>query len=388
MKSKKILTGVLASSIAILGLSVYSYSLFDSHAENPAVVEEKKEEVTKKTSPKKEAVVAKEESEKQPDKKVVEKEEKEVVVRDAFKGFERVPYTIQGGDNAWSIQSSLTPNENIEEMLKMVAETNQKPALHPIFPGDKIYFLKDAVKDVASSSTEETESTEPSDTETASTDKEVKTSPSDTDGTVTTASAEQKTSAPKEKQTTSTPEEKQSASTSGETQTTEKPDTKPAPPVQGNAPTGVKIDNQTSTSDIIAMAKKENNSSQKTVTIQYSPDVIVTLNNETRTGEVKRNYTYSQDIVEYGTKVDYQVVDTALEGSKAVIHVISPDAGSQAMFDISNELSALVKSSNGQVTSTDVYFYDNQTAVNARNHKWSYSDVAPNKMAERKAFSF
>ena len=382
MKSKKILTGVLASSIAILGLSVYSYSLFDSHAENPAVVEEKKKEVTEKTSPKKEAVFETEESGKQPDKKVVEKEvkeEKEVVTRDVFDGFERVPYTIQGGDNAWSIQSSLTPNENIEEMLGMVAETNQKPALHPIFPGDKIYFLKDSVKDVASSSTEDTESTEPSDTDTASTGEESNTSPSDKGGTVTTASVKQKTSAPKEKQSTSI---------SKETQTTKKPNTKPAPPVQGKTPAGVKIDNQTSTSDIIAMAKKENNSSKKTVTIQYSPDVIVTLNNETRTGEVKRNYTYSQEIVEYGTKVDYQVVDTALEGNKAVIHVISPDAGSQAMFDISNELSALVKSSNVQVTSTDVYFYDNQSAVNARNHKWSYSDGAPNKMAERKAFSF
>lgn len=373
MKSKKFLTGVLASSIAILGLSVYSYSLFDSHAENLAVVEEKKKEVTEKTSPKKEAVVETEESGKQPDKKVVEKEvkeEKEVVTRDVFDGFERVPYTIQGGDNAWSIQSSLTPNENIEEMLGMVAETNQKPALHPIFPGDKIYFLKDSVKDVASSSTEDTKSTEPSDTDTSSTGEESNTSPSDTGGTVTTASVKQKTS------------------TSEETQTTKKPNSKPAPPVQGKTPAGVKIDNQTSTSDIIAMAKKENNSSKKTVTIQYSPDVIVTLNNETRTGEVKRNYTYSQEIVEYGTKVDYQVVDTALEGSKAVIHVISPDAGSQAMFDISNELSALVKSSNVQVTSTDVYFYDNQSAVNTRNHKWSYSDGAPNKMAERKAFSF
>lgn len=355
MKSKKLLTGALALSIAILGLSVYSYSLFDSYAENPAVIEKKIE-----------ATVMKKESEKQPDKKEsvqkesVQKEEKKAIVPDAFKGFERVPYTVQRGDNAWSIQSSLTPEKDIETMLELVAETNGKTQLHPIYPGDNIFFLKDMVSTVAEASTEAS-SIEPD-----STESEVVTSPSDTDNSVATASADKNTSAPIEKQ----------------------PDKKPTSPAKDTVPSGVKINNQTSTNDIIAMAKSENNLSKNTVTIQYSPDVTVTLNNETRTGEVKRNYTYSQDIVEYGTKVDYQVVDTALEGNKAVIHVISPDAGSQSMFDISNELSALVKSSNGQVTTTDVYFYNNQESVNARNHKWSYSDGTPSKMSESTTFSF
>jgi hypothetical protein len=355
LKSKKFLTGVLASSIVILGVSVYSYSLFDSHAE-PSVVETKStpEKVEKKQVP------AKSESKKQ--EKAVETKAKETekakettaVVVDEFEGYIRVPHKIVAGENAWKIQSGLTPNLNIESMLQLVAKTNGKTQLHPIFAGETIYFLKE--KDITvAQTTPSTQTTQPTKTETASKAKtETKVAVAD---------------------------KKAPTKNTGKTQPTQ-PSTNPTT-VQPD----VKIDNNTSTQDIIAMAKKSNNTSQNTVTIQYSPDVTVTLNNATKTGEVKRNYTYSQSQVQYSTAVDYDVVDTTVSGGKAIIHVVSPDAGSQAMYDISNELTTLIKEENS-FSAIDVYFYDNQSAVNAGNFKWKFSDATPSKVMERETFTF
>lgn len=51
--------------------------------------------------------------------------------------------TVKKGDNAWKIQKSLTPSRNTAVMLKYVAEINGRMKLHPIYPGEKILFLKE-----------------------------------------------------------------------------------------------------------------------------------------------------------------------------------------------------------------------------------------------------
>ncbi|PLS18854.1 hypothetical protein CVD28_00185 [Bacillus sp. M6-12] len=352
-KSNKILSGILASSIVILGASVYSYSLFDSHAENPSSVVEKastkaqpveKKDTAKKEQVKKEQVVV-----------AIPKQE------DLFEGFVRVPHKIVAGESAWKIQNSLTPNQNIGTMLQLVSKANGNMALHPIYTGQTIYFLKEQDKSVVQATTE-TQTVE---------------SKTTTSQTATNSQAVQS----KEGKTT----QQTVANNPKPNNTGNKPSQPATPPASGGA---VKIDNNTSTQDIIAMAKKSNKSSQNTVTIQYSPDVTVTLNNLTNTGEVKRNYTYSASNVEYATKVDYNVVDASIEGNKGVAHVISPDANSQAMYDISKELSALINSANGSVSTVDVYFYDNQGAVDSGNYKWKYTDANPNKVMERETFTF
>ncbi|MFF2531452.1 hypothetical protein ACFVS2_21330 [Brevibacillus sp. NPDC058079] len=62
---------------------------------------------------------------------------------ETYKDFIKVPISIKKGQNAWRIQSSLTPNRNTSTMLKLVMEVNNRSSLHPIYPGEKITFLKE-----------------------------------------------------------------------------------------------------------------------------------------------------------------------------------------------------------------------------------------------------
>lgn len=62
---------------------------------------------------------------------------------ETYKDFIKVPILIKKGENAWSIQSSLTPKRNTGTMLKLVMEANNRSKLHLIYPGEKIFFLKE-----------------------------------------------------------------------------------------------------------------------------------------------------------------------------------------------------------------------------------------------------
>ncbi|WPS85374.1 hypothetical protein SMD22_01730 (plasmid) [Brevibacillus halotolerans] len=64
-------------------------------------------------------------------------------VVETYKDFIKVPILVKKGQNAWRIQSSLTPNRNIATMLKFVMEANNRNHLHPIYPGETIFFLKE-----------------------------------------------------------------------------------------------------------------------------------------------------------------------------------------------------------------------------------------------------
>lgn len=62
---------------------------------------------------------------------------------ESYKDFDIVWMTIEKGDNAWTIQSVLTPERNPSTMLGYVREINEFYAMHPIYPGQKYGFLKE-----------------------------------------------------------------------------------------------------------------------------------------------------------------------------------------------------------------------------------------------------
>ncbi|PLS19654.1 hypothetical protein CVD28_04355 [Bacillus sp. M6-12] len=65
------------------------------------------------------------------------------VVTEEFGDFLRVPHKVIAGENSWKIQESLTPKRDTANMLKLVAQANGKTKLHPIFPGQTLYYLKE-----------------------------------------------------------------------------------------------------------------------------------------------------------------------------------------------------------------------------------------------------
>ena len=69
--------------------------------------------------------------------------EKKAEVKEEFEGFLRVPHIVVKGENSWKIQEALTPKRDTATMLKMVAKANGKTKLHPIFPGQTLYYLKE-----------------------------------------------------------------------------------------------------------------------------------------------------------------------------------------------------------------------------------------------------
>jgi hypothetical protein len=65
------------------------------------------------------------------------------VVTEEFEGFIRVPHKVVKGENSWKIQESLTPKRDTATMIQLVAKANGKTKLHPIFPGQTLYYLKE-----------------------------------------------------------------------------------------------------------------------------------------------------------------------------------------------------------------------------------------------------
>ncbi|MEK3955900.1 MULTISPECIES: hypothetical protein [unclassified Psychrobacillus] len=79
-------------------------------------------------------------------KKVVETTEKSVPktsVDNSYKEFEKIRVTIVNHDNAWNIQTKLTPKRNTIVMLRHVRDLNNGYAMHPIYPGEEFIFLKE-----------------------------------------------------------------------------------------------------------------------------------------------------------------------------------------------------------------------------------------------------
>lgn len=94
----------------------------------------------KTLSDEKEIVVKESEIEQvEPEKTPVIEETK----KESYKDFDIVWMTIEKGDNAWTIQSNLTPERNPSKMLGYVREINENYAMHPIYPGQKYAFLKE-----------------------------------------------------------------------------------------------------------------------------------------------------------------------------------------------------------------------------------------------------
>lgn len=56
--------------------------------------------------------------------------------------YEEIVVTIKHGDRAWNIQSELTPNEDVRELLYYVSLVNEK-SVGNLIPGEQITFLKE-----------------------------------------------------------------------------------------------------------------------------------------------------------------------------------------------------------------------------------------------------
>ena len=70
-------------------------------------------------------------------------EGEEAPVDNTFGDFLRVPHIVIKGENSWRIQESLTPERDAQTMLDLVAEANGKTKLHPIYPGQVLYYLQE-----------------------------------------------------------------------------------------------------------------------------------------------------------------------------------------------------------------------------------------------------
>lgn len=62
---------------------------------------------------------------------------------ETYKDFEKVEIVIKKGDFAWKIQKELTPSRDVGEMVALVSEANGGKPMHPIYPGEKLFFLKE-----------------------------------------------------------------------------------------------------------------------------------------------------------------------------------------------------------------------------------------------------
>lgn len=62
---------------------------------------------------------------------------------ETFGNYVQVPIIVKKGQNAWRIQFELTPKLDMTKMLGYVKEVNKRSELHPIYPGEKIIFLKE-----------------------------------------------------------------------------------------------------------------------------------------------------------------------------------------------------------------------------------------------------
>lgn len=67
----------------------------------------------------------------------------ELSMSDILENYEQVEVTICPGDRAWNIQSELTPNEDIREMLHYASILNNKK-MGNIMPGETLIFLTES----------------------------------------------------------------------------------------------------------------------------------------------------------------------------------------------------------------------------------------------------
>lgn len=86
--------------------------------------------------------VVKKEIEVPVEKKVKKKVEKPIETKKTFKDFEQFERKIVKGENAWTIQEQLTPNEPIIVMWQYIKEINDY-AMHPIYPNETWIFLRE-----------------------------------------------------------------------------------------------------------------------------------------------------------------------------------------------------------------------------------------------------
>lgn len=64
----------------------------------------------------------------------------DVDMSDVLENYDQIEVTICSGDRAWNIQSELTPDEDIREMLYYASILNDKK-MGSIMPGETLIFL-------------------------------------------------------------------------------------------------------------------------------------------------------------------------------------------------------------------------------------------------------
>lgn len=83
-----------------------------------------------------------------PEVKPQSKPQEQETKKNLFHGFERFPISIKKGETVWGIQKKLTPNRNMNEMLRLLEDLNRGKALHPVYPGEIRIFLKEYIPTV------------------------------------------------------------------------------------------------------------------------------------------------------------------------------------------------------------------------------------------------
>jgi hypothetical protein len=103
--------------------------------------------------------------------------------------------------------------------------------------------------------------------------------------------------------------------------------------------------------------------------------------------QLNRTYSFGNKEVQYG-RVDYDVVNANLNGATADVFVVATNPDSEAMFDISKELSQLVKEENSGVSTINISFYNSSEAYQAQTPTWVYSDNASTQISEKSSFGY
>lgn len=102
---------------------------------------------------------------------------------------------------------------------------------------------------------------------------------------------------------------------------------------------------------------------------------------------LKRTYSFPEKEVQYG-RVDYQVLNASVSNGIATISVLASHSASDAMFDISKELSQLIKETNTGLNTVNVSFFASSENYQANAPQWVYTDNASTQIKESSSFGY
>ncbi|WCK57098.1 hypothetical protein PP175_28325 (plasmid) [Aneurinibacillus sp. Ricciae_BoGa-3] len=158
-------------------------------------------------------------------------------------------------------------------------------------------------------------------------------------------------------------------------------------------PNAVKMDVKINKKDvknqeIISHAKQINERNKANVTIQYSVQATVSMNNKLYKGELTRTY---QENAQPTTSdvIDYNVVQANLTNQQVKLDIISTlSTADTVMYKVAKDISSSTKNINNNIKQTEIYFYQKNEDVKSNNFTWKYSDSLPHAITRRETFTY